>query len=221
MNTRKTTYLFICCCLGIASIFFNGAIAQEAQTDTRESEIQTESACACPKPGVWEVTNLDGHMECNVLNIKRSLKGKGKNDGTIWILNESCSTTFLEPDEKDRENVIMERGRDCLYFGFATGEEQGAKALFDGAYKIETDERITGEFYLEMSNAGADCNGYRPFEMAYVEPINEKKYAKLEEKMQEKLLKAREIIEEYDEEIEEYLEETEGGQALGGRNPQE
>lgn len=52
----------------------------------------------------------------------------------------------------------MERGRDCLYFGFATGEEQGAKALFDGAYKIESEE---------------------------------------------------------------YLEETEGGQALGGRNPQE
>lgn len=167
------------------------------------------------------MTNLDGHMECNVLNIKRKLKGKGKNDGTIWVLNESCSTTFLEAGEKDRENVIMERGRDCLYFGFAPGEEQGAKALFDGAYELETEERITGEFYLEMSSMGTDCSGYRPFEMEYVEPLNEKKYAKLEKKMQEKLQEARETLEEHHEEIEEYLEETEGGSALGGRNPQE
>ena len=53
-------------------------------------------------------------MECNVLGIKRKLRGAGKNDGAIWILNDDCSTTFLEAYEKEREDVIMERGHQIL-----------------------------------------------------------------------------------------------------------
>lgn len=187
--------------------------------EVRESGDQPESACACPRPGVWRVTNLDGWMECNVLGFKRKLRGKGKNEGTIWILNDDCSTTFLEPDEKEREYVIMERGRECLYFGFAPGKEEGVEVIFDGAYKLETEEFITGEFYLDMSGLGADCSGYRPFEMEYMEPISEKDYAELEETMQESLGTAGETLEEHREQIDEYLEDTDGGRALGGRNP--
>ena len=183
--------------------------------------VAAPAACACPKAGVWRVTNLDGWMECNVLNIKRPLKGKGKNDGAIWILNDDCSSTFLEAYEKERENVLMERGRDCLYFGFAAGEEDGADALFDGAYRLETEEFATGEFYLEMTGDGINCSGHRPFEMEFIEPISEKKYDKLEAEMQEQLGEAREVLEENRELIEEYLEETDGGRALGGRNAQE
>ena len=198
-----------------------GACDAEQTVELRESGYQSESACACPRHGVWRVTNLDGWMECNVLGIKRKLKGAGKNDGAIWILKDDCSTTFLEAYEKEREDVIMERGRECLFFGVAPGEEDGMEVIFDGAYKLETEEFITGEFYLEMSGLGTDCSGYRPFEIEFLEPLSEKNYAKLEEKMQVQLEKAGEKVEEHREQIDQYMEDTDGGKALGGRNGQE
>jgi len=189
--------------------------------EVRESGDQSESACACPRPGVWRVTNLDGWMECNVLGFKRKLKGAGKNDGAIWIMNDDCSTIFSEAYEKEREDVLMDRGRECLFFGVAPGKEEGMEVIFDGAYKLETEEFITGEFYLEMSGLGTDCSGYRPFEIEFLEPLSEKNYAKLEEKMQVQLEKAGEKVEEHREQIDQYLEDTDGGKALGGRNGQE
>jgi|GEM_PF-2332785 len=197
----------------------------EQTAEVREAGIpsssKTEPACACPRPGRWRVTNLDGYMECNVLGIKRKLKGAGKNDGAIWILNDDCSTTFLEAEEKGREDVIMERGRECLFFGVAPGEEEGAEVIFDGGYKLENEEFITGEFHLDMSGGGMACTGFRPFEIEFVEPISEKKYAKLEKKMQTALETARETLDEHREQIDQYLEQTDGGKALGGRNSQE
>jgi hypothetical protein len=159
-------------------------------------------------------------MECNALGFKRKLKGAGKNDGAIWILNDDCSTIFSEAYEKQREDVIMDRGRDCLFFGVAAGEEEGAEAIFDGAYKLENAEFITGEYYMELTGMGVDCEGYRPFEIEFVEPLNEKKYPKLERKMQQELDKARQTLDDHREQIDEYLEKTEGGKAFGGRNGQ-
>jgi len=196
-----------------------GACESEQTAEVRESG--DESACACPRAGVWRVTNLDGWMECNVLGIKRKLKGKGLNDGAIWILNDDCSSTFLEAYEKDREDVIMERGRDCLYFGVAPGEEDGAAVIFDGAYKLQSEEFITGEFYMEMSAQGMKCEGYRPYDIEFLEPLSEKDYAKLEKKMQKQLEKAHETLDEHREQIDEYVEKTEGGKAFGGRNGSE
>ena len=157
-------------------------------------------------------------MECSMFGIKRKDKREDKNDGAIWILNDDCSTIFSEAYEKQREDVIMDRGRDCLFFGVAPGEEQGAEVIFDGAYKLESEEFITGEYHMEMSSIGADCTGYRPFEIEFREPLNEKDYAKLEKKMQKKLEKARETLDEHREQIDKYLEKTEGGKALGGMN---
>jgi len=180
-----------------------------------------QSACACPRAGVWRVTNLEGWMECNVLGIKRKNSDPDRNDGAIWILNDDCSTIFSEAYEKQREDVIMDRGKDCLFFGVAPGEKDGAQVIFDGAYKVETEEFITGEYFMEMSSAGIDCTGYSPFEIEFLEPLSEKKYTKLEEKMQKELEKARKTLEDHSEQIDKYLEDTDGGKALGGRNGQE
>jgi hypothetical protein len=180
------------------------------------SDSGMSSACTCPRAGVWTVKNLDGWMECNVLGIKRKLKGAGKNDGAIWILNDDCSTIFSEAYEKEREDVIMNRGRDCLYFGVAPGKEQGAEVIFDGAYKIETAEFITGEYYMEMSSMGADCSGYRPFEIEFQKPLSEKDHAVLVRKMQKQLDQARKKLDDHREQIDAYLEKSEGGKALGG-----
>jgi hypothetical protein len=198
-----------------------GACDSTQSVEVAESRYQPQSACTCPRAGVWRVKNLDGWMACNVLGIKRTLRGAGKNDGAIWILNDDCSTIFSEAYEKQREDVLMDRGRDCLFFGAAPGEEEGAKVIFDGAYKIENEEFITGEYYMEMSAMGADCSGYRPFEIEFLEPLSERNYAKLEKKMQKELETARETLDEHREQIEEYLEETDGGKPFGGRNGQE
>ena len=193
----------------------------EPTIGSREPNNQSESACACPRKGVWRVTNLEGHMECNVLGIKRPLRGADRNDGAIWILDDDCSTVFAEAYEKDHEDVLFERGRECTFFGMTPGEEDGAEVLFDLAWKIETEEFIAGESYLKMSSMGANCSGFRPFEINFLEPLSEKDYARLEEEMQKKLEIERAELIEYREQIDEYLEETDGGQAFGGRNGQE
>jgi hypothetical protein len=199
----------------------DSAGACDSAPTVEERKSGTPSACACPRAGVWRVTNLDGWMECNVLGITRTIKGADRNDGEIWILNDDCSTIFSEAYLKDSEDVIMDRGRDCLFFGVAPGEEEGAKVIFDGAYKLETEEFITGEYYMEMSSIGADCSGYRPFEIEFLEPLSEKKYAKQEKKMKKSLAQARETLDVHREQIDEYLEKTEGGKAFGGRNGSE
>jgi len=194
---------------------------QTVQEPEPRPEPESQSACTCPRAGVWRVTNLEGWMECNVMGIKRKDKRKDINDGAIWILNDDCSTIFSEAYEKQREDVIMDRGRDCLFFGVAPGEEDGAQVIFDGAYKVETEEFITGEYHMEMSSMGINCTGYSPFQIEFLEPLSEKKYSKLEKKMQKQLEKARETLDEHREQIDEYVEKTEGGKALGGRNDSE
>jgi len=198
-----------------------GACDSTQTVDVRESGDQTRSACTCPRAGVWRVTNLEGWMECSMFGIKRKDSRPDRNDGAIWILNDDCSTIFSEAYEKQREDVIMDRGRDCLFFGTAPGEEDGAEVIFDGAYKVETEEFITGEYHMEMSSAGINCTGYSPFQIEFLEPLREKDYAKLEKKMQKELQKARETLDQHREQIDEYLEKTNGGKALGGRNGQD
>jgi hypothetical protein len=197
-----------------------GACDSAQTAEVRESGNQSQSACTCPRAGVWRVTNLEGWMECNVLGIKRKDKRADPNDGAIWILNDDCSTIFSEAYEKQREDVIMDRGRDCLFFGTAPGEKDGAEVIFAGAYKVESDEFITGEYHMEMSSGGFECTGYSPFQIKFLEPLSEKEYAKLESKMQQELEKARGVLDEHREQIDKYLERTNGGKALGGRNGQ-
>jgi hypothetical protein len=160
-------------------------------------------------------------MECSALGIKRKDKRADKNDGAIWILNDDCSTIFSEAYEKQREDVIMDRGRDCLFFGAAPGVEDGAEVIFDGAYKVETEEFITGEYHMEMSSMGIDCTGYSPFQIEFREPLKEKDYAKLEKIMQKELEKARAKLDQHREQIDKYLERTDGGKPYGGRFGQE
>ena len=145
------------------------AIAQDSAVQRDSAGSAGRSACMCPKAGVWRVKNLDGWMECNVLNIKRKLKGSDKNDGAIWILNDDCSRIFSEAYEREREDVLMDRVEaNCNFFGLTPGEEDGAKVIYDMAYKVENEEFITGEAYLDMSGMGTKCEGYRPFEITYL-----------------------------------------------------
>ena len=160
-------------------------------------------------------------MECQPFNIKRKDKREDKNDGAIWILNDDCSTIFSEAYEKHREDVLMDRGRDCLFFGTAPGEQDGAQAMFDGVYKVETEESIVGEYHLEMSAAGIQCTGFTPFRIDFLRPLAEKDYAKLEKTMQKELEKAYKNIEAHQKQIDEYLERTDGGKGYGGRNAQQ
>ena len=84
-------------------------------------------------------------MECSAFGIKRKDKRPDKNDGAIWILDDDCSAIFSEAYEKQREDVIMNRGRDCLFFGAAPGEEsQTADFYISGQHHEKPDK---GEHY--------------------------------------------------------------------------
>ena len=66
-----------------------GACDPTQVRDGGASGTSSQSACICPRAGVWRVTNHEGWMECNVLGIKRKVKRPDKNDGASWILNDN------------------------------------------------------------------------------------------------------------------------------------
>lgn len=156
---------------------------------------QSTTDCVCPKEGVWEVTNLEGWMDCSrPISFRKKLKGEDKNTGTIWILEEDCSRFFGEAHEKKREDVLMERVEGCGFAGRARAEEEGMRVILEGTMVFEGDEFLTGESHFYPEGGTMSCEGYRPFEMTWVEPIPADKEPKLRKEMERKLA---EFIEKY------------------------
>ena len=40
--------------------------AEDTPAEPPAQAAASESACACPRPGIWRVTNLDGYMDFNI-----------------------------------------------------------------------------------------------------------------------------------------------------------
>lgn len=136
--------------------------------------------------------NLEGWMDCTgPINFKRKLK-EVKDEGTIWILDKDCSSLFGEASSKRDEDVLMKRVEDCRYEGTINGEEDGVNMVIEVTWVIESEERIRGEMHSNPSLQGMMCEYYRPFVITFEEPIPEKEYQKLREKMEKKLKKIRE-----------------------------
>jgi hypothetical protein len=157
------------------------------------AESRERSDCACPKEGRWKAQNLEGYMNCTgPFNIKRKLKPV-KDQGTIWVLENDCSSVFGEASQKKDEDSLMERvDGDCGFAGTIEGEEEGVDMVIDINWTLEDDEFIKGEMSSETSQMGITCEYYRPFEIAFDEALSEKEYAKLKPKMEKKLKKVRE-----------------------------
>ena len=186
----------------------------------------SESDCVCPKEGRWMVTNLEGWMQCvGTFGMKRKLKGKDKNKGIIWILEEDCSSIFEEAGERKREDAVMERAEDCEFEGTVRGVEDGVEVVVNMTLAVETDEFITGEAWWNMEGPdgeegeedeegkddkkskkakkdkkkggklgvamGMSCKAYRPYEIAFEEPLSDEEYPKLKERMEKKLEEVR------------------------------
>ena len=105
------------------------ALAERTGDVQRKSGSGTD--CACPKEGRWKVQNLEGWMNCTgPINLRRKLE-KVKDKGTIWVLEEDCSSLFGEASKKKDEDVLMERVEGCRYEGTINGEEDGIKMVID------------------------------------------------------------------------------------------
>ena len=194
--------------------FAMSAAAQEAGALLNEPD----SECTCPKPGRWMAKNHEGWMRCvGTLGFKRKLKKEDPNPGIFWILEEDCSKFFVEALEKKRDDVLLERVEDCGFQGTLWAEEEGIEVFMAINAKLESDEFMTGELFLNPEDdeepedpedseepeardgsknrkiwkAGGDmeisCKGYRPWEMSFVEPLSEKEYPKLKKRMEKKL----------------------------------
>ena len=163
--------------------------AKEEARDVRASSSETD--CACPKEGSWNVQNLEGWMNCTgPFDIKRKI-GEVKDKGTVWVVEEDCSSLFGEASRKKDEDIYLERGESCGYDGTINGEEDGVTMSIDVTGSLEGNEFIKGEMHSEPSLQGMMCEYYRPFEISYDEPIPEDEYEKRREKMQKKLEKIR------------------------------
>lgn len=149
------------------------------------------SDCPCPREGRWNVQNLEGWMDCTgPIDLKRKLK-EVKDKGTIWVLDQDCSSLFSEASKKKDEDLLVERVDGCGYEGTVNGEEDGIQMVIDITWTLEGDNFIKGEMHSESSLQGMTCEYYRPFEITFDEPLGEDEYADLKKKMEKKLEKIR------------------------------
>jgi hypothetical protein len=170
-----------------ASFVFPAAAQQTVAVRKAESG----SDCACPKEGRWKVQNLEGWMDCTgPINFKRTLD-EVKDKGTIWVLENDCSSLFGEASQKRDEDVLLERVEDCGYEGTINGEEDGVNMVIEVTWELEGDEFIKGEMHSNPSLQGMTCEYWRPFEISFDEVLGEEEYAKLKKKMEKKLEKIR------------------------------
>lgn len=207
MNLQRVALLVIVA-IGAAAL---PAAAQETES-LREG---SESDCVCPKEGRWIVTNLEGWMQCvGTFGMKRKLKAKDKNRGIIWILDEDCSSFFLEAGEKKREDLVMERVDGCEFEGWVRGVEEGVEVIINSSFTVVSEDFTTGEAYWNMDlpdepegeegkkgkkdkkskkskkgmgSMGMSCKAYRPYEVAFEEPLSEEEYPELKARMEKKL----------------------------------
>ena len=169
-----------------------GLPAAAQSTDEVLGRSGSGSDCACLKEGRWKVQNLEGWMNCTgPINLKRKLK-EVKDKGTIWVLEEDCSSLFGEASNKKDEDVLMERVESCRYEGTINGDEDGIKMVIEVTWVLYGDELIKGEMHSNPSLQGMTCEYYRPFEITFDEPLRQDEYAKLRKKMEKKLEKIRE-----------------------------
>lgn len=151
------------------------------------------SECTCPKEGHWKVQNLEGYMNCTgPFNIKKKLKPV-KDKGTIWVLENDCSSVFGEASRKKDEDALMERADDCEFEGIIEDEQEDVNMEILVTWELDGDTFIAGEMTSETSQMGITCDYYRPFEIRFDKALTEKEYAKLKPKMEKKLKKVREI----------------------------
>lgn len=142
--------------------------------------------------------------------------GNPENAHTITISEYPAPSACTCPRAGVWRVTNLEGWMECQPFGIKRKDSCADKN--DGAYKVENEEFITGEYHMEMSAMGMQCTGFTPFEIKFLKPLSEKDYAKLEKQMQKELEKARATMDEHREQIDAYLEKTGGGKAFGGRN---
>ncbi len=181
----------------VATLFAYSAMAQdsdeELETGEREwSQLEPPTSCSCPKEGRWDVRNLEGWMDCTgPINFRNTLGDDPKDKGTIWVLENDCSSLFGEASKRKDENVLLDKVEDCSFFGAINGEEDGIKMVLEVKWVADGDEFIRGEMHSNPSLQGMTCEYYRPFEITFREPIKEKDYEKAKKNMEKKLEKAR------------------------------
>lgn len=131
-------------------------------------------------------------MNCTgPVNLKRKLK-EVKDKGTIWVLDENCTSLFGEAGNKNNEDILLHRQEDCSYSGVINGEEDGVSMVIDISWEVQDEGFIVGQMHSEPSLQGMMCEYHRPYELGFDRQIDDDEYAKLRKKMEKKLAKARE-----------------------------
>ena len=166
---------------------------KEVETGEREwSQLEPPTSCSCPKEGRWDGQNLEGWMDCTgPVNFRKELGDEPQDKGTIWVLDDDCPSVFGEASKKNREDMLVHKVDDCSFFGTINGEENGIKMVIEVKWVAESDEFIRGEMHSNPSLQGMTCEYYRPYELTFREPIEEKDYEKARVAMEKKLEKAQ------------------------------
>lgn len=168
------------------------AAADEMSKDEKRSSSGAASDCACPLEGVWNAQNLEGWMKCTgPVNINQTLDPV-KDKGTIWILDEQCSSIFSEASRKQDEDILMEREKDsCKFRGTVSGQANGVEMVIDVKWPTAAEKFIKGDMYSNPTFPAMSCEYYRPYEITFDDPIPESEYADRKKKMLKKLEAAR------------------------------
>jgi hypothetical protein len=171
------------------------AAAEEAERKMEVKTVRAESsgACACPKEGLWKAQNLEGWMNCTgPVNMKQKLKPV-KDEGTIWVLDEKCSSIFSEASRKKDEDILMVRKQDsCEFTGTVSGDANGVQMVIDVNWPNAGEKFIEGDMHSKPSFQGMTCEYYRPYEISFGDSVPADEYDDRKAKMLKKLEKLRE-----------------------------
>lgn len=123
-----------------------------------------------PKPGIWEVTNWRGSMQCPGL-VSRDLTGEDRNRGELFVRGDG-QRLFGEAFEDDSEDVLVYRVPEIpgRYSGWVVDTFEGYTVTLHAVYQLLSDEWIVGYMAGDMAVESVFCRLYRPFEIRYREP---------------------------------------------------
>ena len=129
-------------------------------------QLGIEVACTCPKEGRWRVNNHVGSMSCSgAFNMNMPLQAQ-QDRGKITV-NPDCNRAHGDSLGDDDADIDMELQSDCSWKGSVGGEQDGIPMTIHFRWNVESETRITGDLYSNVSQQGMTCVMKRTYELDF------------------------------------------------------
>ncbi|MEZ5465440.1 MAG: hypothetical protein R3F22_09525 [Lysobacteraceae bacterium] len=136
------------------------------ETVTCTFQLGIDMACICPKEGRWRVNNHVGSMICSGAFSMNVPLPADRDTGKLTV-NSDCSTVHGDSLGDDEADIDMQLQPDCSWKGSVGGERDGIPMTIHFRWNAESETRITGDLYSNVSQQGMTCNMKRTYELDF------------------------------------------------------